>query len=398
MFNLVSILDIVRTARDTAAAARDDWNDKASDTDNWHLARQAYFDAEGLHAASIRRLLRAVKILSRTDTLYLYLNFFFLTAEQQELLNQSLRDNRHDRLLNTEEVPSNDFVALANAWKIERDRFSAGQELFDISQHHDNIDAVIKNRADQLHPRGWGLAIRAFRITRETIAQARSLRDECNNLTHEEREQAERDCESTAIDAIKSRAEARLIILSNKLDRFLAPRINHAYLLDALMESILPVEVRPTFEDFDEDGDRSADHSIAGTRLNQPEDSESFQKRLEEAREVVEALRTFVGQPKPESNKFCVPVTTMIEGEQQVVEEEEEEDESAEPEPQSEAESESGSEAEPEPEQEQESEPEPEAESDEEPLADEESERLSDEFQDEVPTMTAEELKKLFNQ
>jgi hypothetical protein len=365
MFNLASILDIVRTAHNTAAAARDDWNDKAVDTEDWHIARQAYLAAEEMHAVSTRRLLRAVKVLSRTDTLYLYLNFSFLSAEQRELLNDSLRDNRHDRLLNTEAVPSNDFVALANAWKIERDRFSAGQELFDIGQKHDNIDPVIKHRADQLHPRGWGMAIRAFRITREMIAQARSLRAGCN-LSPEERERAEQECERTAIDAVKSRAEARLTILGNELDRFLSPRINHAYLLNALMESILPVEVRQTSEDFDEDSGGSADHSPAGSALNQPEDSESFRKRLEEARGVVEALRTFIHQePKPESNEFCVPVTTMIEGE---------EERSSEPE----------SEAEPE--------------LDEEPLAEEESERVSDQLQDEVPTMTAAELEKLFNQ
>ena len=368
MYNLTTILNSIRTARDTTSTARDDWNTKVAGADDWQAARSIYFQTEEKYAVLVKRLLRVVKVLARTDTLHLYLDFTLLSAEQTELLSQVLRENKHDRLLETEFMPTNNFVALAHAWKIEQDRLSAAQELCDIERHHDDLDPVIKHRAKQSHPRGWRLAIRAFRITRivigGTVIGAAPALD-----THE--------CSRAAIDMVKSRAEERFAKLTQLLESILQPRLNHPYLLDALLESIMPIQASSSEEDEAEgDDDPFSYVSREEDRLGVPESSAAFQKRVEEAREVVDALRSAINtstpEPEPE-NKFSVPVKTLDEGEEEVEPAPNEEEAEAEQQQQQQ--------------QQQEQEEAAEAAQDEEQA----------DFQPEVPTITPAELEDLFN-
>ena len=113
MNTLVSMIEIVRTARDTAAAARNDWFGKETGGDDWQTARSLYLAAEDKQTTATRQLLRIVKVLAGTDTLYLYLNFPVLTEDQRSLLNVIVRENQHEQLLDTEQMPGPGFVTLA---------------------------------------------------------------------------------------------------------------------------------------------------------------------------------------------------------------------------------------------------------------------------------------------
>ena len=142
---------------------------------------------------------------------------------------------------------------------------------------------------------------------------------QAERLLSEEEKEA---CESDAIAAVKSRAEERQVKMAALLDRFIAPRLGREYLLNALLESILPIQLGADEEDEFADDDLA----VSPSQHRQPvprEDSAAFQKRLEEARAVLEALRSYIRLPKPEikpDSKFSMPVSTMVEGEEEVAE------------------------------------------------------------------------------